>query len=86
MPDADPDTEYIKVTLARPVPAHGQARIVIVKTYKDQKSYHADGTAIVFERPLGVKRNKVVLPAGLRGRRAERALADSAPSRTGASR
>jgi len=35
-----------------------------VKTYKDQKSYHQDGTAIVFERPLGVKRNKVVLPAG----------------------
>ena len=64
MPDADPDTQYIKVTLARPVPAHGQARLVIVKTYKDQKSYHQDGTAIVFERPLGVKRNKVVLPAG----------------------
>jgi len=64
MPDADPDTQYIKVTLARPVPTHGQARLVIVKTYKDQKSYHQDGTAIVFERPLGVKRNKVVLPAG----------------------
>jgi hypothetical protein len=64
MPDADPDTEYIKVTLARPVPVHGGGRLVIVKTYKDTKSYHSDGKAIVFERPLGVRRNKIVLPAG----------------------
>ena len=35
MPDADLDTNYIKVTLARPVPEHGQGRVVIVKTYKD---------------------------------------------------
>jgi hypothetical protein len=64
MPDADLDTSFIKVTLARPVPANGQGRIVILKTYKDAKSYHLDGTAIVFSRPLGIKRNKVVLPAG----------------------
>jgi hypothetical protein len=63
-PDADPGTSYIKVTLARPVPAYGQARIVILKTYKDAKSYHVDGGAIVFSRPLGIKRNKVVLPPG----------------------
>lgn len=62
--DADPGTDYIKVTLARPVPARGQARIVILKTYKDAKSYHRDGSAIVFNRPLSVPRNKVVLPLG----------------------
>jgi len=64
MPDADEATEYIRVTLTSPVPQHGQARLLIVKTYKDAKSYHLDGNMLVFERPLGVKRNKVVLPAG----------------------
>ncbi|MGH8239080.1 MAG: hypothetical protein ACREXP_18960, partial [Steroidobacteraceae bacterium] len=62
--DADLDTNYIKVTLARPVPTNGKGRIVIVKTYEDAKSYFVDGKAIVFDRPLGVRRNKVVLPAG----------------------
>jgi hypothetical protein len=33
MPDADLETNYIKVTLARPVPEHGQGRVLIVKTY-----------------------------------------------------
>jgi hypothetical protein len=42
----------------------GQGRVVIVKTYKDAKSYFLEGNAIVFNRPLGVKRNKVVLPPG----------------------
>jgi hypothetical protein len=64
MPDADLDTDYIKVTLARPVPKNGQARLVILKTYEDRKSYHVDGRTIVFDRPLGIRRNKVVLPAG----------------------
>src|SRR5580698_8114311 len=64
MPDADLDTDYIKVTLARPVPQFGQGRVVIVKTYKDAKSYHLDGQTIVFDRPLGIRRNKVVLPPG----------------------
>ena len=64
MADADLDTEYIKVTLARPVPENGQGRILIVKTYKDAKSYFVDGKAIVFKRPLGIQRDKVVLPAG----------------------
>jgi hypothetical protein len=64
MPDADLATDYIKVTLARPVPEHGQSRIVILKTYKDAKSYYLDGKTIVFNRPLGIKRNKVVLPSG----------------------
>lgn len=64
MPDADVDIDYIKVTLARPVPKNGQARLVIVKTYEDRKSYYADGKVIVFERSLGIRRNKVVLPPG----------------------
>jgi hypothetical protein len=64
MAEADPATDYIKVTLARPVPEHGAGRMVIVKTYKDEKSYYREGEAIVFNRPLGVKRNKVVLPPG----------------------
>ena len=64
MPDADLDTDYIKVTLARPVPKNGQARLVIIKTYEDRKSYYVDGKTLVFDRSLGIRRNKVVLPAG----------------------
>jgi len=64
MADAQAATDYIKVTLARPVPENGQGRIVILKTYKDEKSYHPDGNGLVFDRPLGIKRNKVVLPPG----------------------
>lgn len=65
-PAADPDTEYIKVHLARPVPAGGEARLLIDKTYKDAKSYFRDGDAIVFDRSLGIRRNTIVLPAGYR--------------------
>lgn len=64
MSAADVATDYIRVTLARPVPEHGQARLVIMKTYKDPKSYFTEGAGIVFNRPLGIKRNKVVLPPG----------------------
>jgi hypothetical protein len=64
MPDADLATNYIKVALARPVPEHGLGRVLIVKTYQDAKSYYLDGKTLVFNRPLGIKRNKVVLPAG----------------------
>ena len=38
--------------------------MIILKTYKDEKSYYRDGDAIVFSRSLGIKRNSVVLPAG----------------------
>jgi hypothetical protein len=65
-PTADPDTEYIKVHLARPVPQGGEARLLIDKTYKDPKSYYRDGDAIVFDRSLGIRRNTIVLPAGYR--------------------
>jgi hypothetical protein len=64
MQDADPATDYIRVQLAAPVPEHGQARLLILKTYKDPKSYYLDGKTLIFDRPLGVKRNKIVLPPG----------------------
>ena len=65
--DADPATDYIRIHLARAVPAGGgQARVRIVKTYKDPKSYYREGTSIVFNRPLGITRNSVVLPSGYR--------------------
>ena len=61
-----PDTASFKfLHLARPVPSDGgQARIRIIKTYKDPKSYYKEGDAIVFNRGLGIRRNAVVLPAG----------------------
>ena len=62
--DADRDTSYIRVELARPVPDGGEARIRILKTYKDAKTYFREGDAIVFSRSLGIKRNAVVLPKG----------------------
>jgi hypothetical protein len=65
-PLADLETEWIKVHLARPVPAGGEARVVIDKTYKDDKSYFQRGDLIVFDRSLGIRRNAVVLPAGYR--------------------
>jgi hypothetical protein len=62
---ADPDTNYIKVFLPRAVPAGGgEVRLRIDKTYKDAKSYYRDADGIVFSRPLGIRRNAVVLPAG----------------------
>jgi hypothetical protein len=64
MADADVGANYIKVHLARPVPKDGQGRLIILKTYKDAKSYYREGDAIVFNRSLGIKRNSVVVPAG----------------------
>ncbi|HXJ03729.1 MAG TPA: hypothetical protein VNH65_01435 [Candidatus Acidoferrum sp.] len=64
MSGADADTNFIKISLARPVPPEGQGRILILKTYKDFKSYYREGDAFVFDRSLGIKRNKVVLPHG----------------------
>ncbi|HKS05281.1 MAG TPA: hypothetical protein VJR92_03125 [Gemmatimonadaceae bacterium] len=63
---AAPDTlqKYIRVTLARAVPADGEGRVLIDKTYYDTTSYYVQGDVIVFTRPLGIKRNAVVLPLG----------------------
>jgi hypothetical protein len=62
--NASLEGRYIRVELARPVPQGGEGRIRIIKTYKDPRSYFRDGNAIVFDRPLGIKRNAVVLPLG----------------------
>jgi hypothetical protein len=59
---ADLSTNYIRVELARPIAEGGEARLRILKTYRDAKSYFRDGEAIVFDRSLGIKRNAVVLP------------------------
>lgn len=56
--------EYLMVSLARPVPEGGQARLRIDKTYQDVNSYYTKDGTIVFDRSLGIKRNAVVLPEG----------------------
>ena len=56
---------YIRVALAHPVPADGgEARVLILKTYEDSLSYFTRGDTLVFTRPLGIKRNAIVLPRG----------------------
>lgn len=60
-PNAD---QYIQVTLAHPVPQHGEARVRIFKTYTDPASYRSDGTDLAFERSFGIQRNVIVLPRG----------------------
>lgn len=61
----DTSQTYIRVTLAKPVPPDGgEGRILIRKTYEDSASYYTRGDTIVFTRPLGIKRNAIVLPAG----------------------
>ena len=64
LPDAEPDMEFIRVALARPVPADGRGRLLIDKTYEDAASYFAEGDTLTFTRTLGVTRNAVTLPAG----------------------
>ena len=61
---ADSTSEYIRVRLLKPVPKDGETRVLIDKTYYDTTSYTVRGDTIVFNRPLGIKRNAVVLPSG----------------------
>jgi hypothetical protein len=56
------DAQFIRVHLPGPVPKGGQTRIRIIKTYTDAASYYLKDGQLVFERPLGIKRNVVVLP------------------------
>jgi hypothetical protein len=62
--NADSTAQFIRVHLAQPVPREGGARILIDKTYYDPKSYYEENGLLVFTRPLGIKRNAVVLPRG----------------------
>ncbi|MBI3759412.1 MAG: hypothetical protein HY269_06615, partial [Deltaproteobacteria bacterium] len=59
-----PEAQFIKVHLAHPVPALGEYRLRIDKTYKDKLSYYSEGDRIIFKRGLGIPRNSVVLPVG----------------------
>jgi hypothetical protein len=63
-PEADAETDYIRVTLPRPVPANGEVRIRIIKTYQDAKSYVAGGDTVAFIRVLSIKSNALLLPPG----------------------
>ena len=60
----NPTGKYIQVHLAHPVPARGEYRLAIIKTYRDDKSYYTEGESIVFKRALGIPRDSVVLPVG----------------------
>ena len=62
--EADVDGEYLKIQLAHLVANNSEYRLLIDKTYKDTDSYFTEGDRIVFSRPLGIKRNAVVLPKG----------------------
>jgi hypothetical protein len=65
VPSETPDnSEFIKVYLPGPVPKGGETRIRIFKTYTDAPSYTVMDGKLVFARPLGIKRNVVVLPKG----------------------
>jgi hypothetical protein len=58
------DQKYIRVKFAHPVPRNGEVRIRILKTYTDPPSYYEKGNTLVFDRPMGIKRNVVILPKG----------------------
>src|SRR4051794_20726987 len=47
LPDAAADTQFIRVALPRPVPAGGQVRLRIDKTYRDAASWFRDGNDAV---------------------------------------
>ncbi len=63
-PQTKDDAQFIKVYLPGPVPKGGETRIRIFKTYTDAPSYYLKDGQLIFDRPLGIKRNVVVLPAG----------------------
>lgn len=56
------DAQFIRVHLPGPVPKGGETRIRIIKTYTDAPSYFVKDGLLVFDRPLGIKRNVVLLP------------------------
>lgn len=58
------ESEFLRVKLAGPVPERAETRIRIFKTYTDPPSYYEKDGGFVFDRPLGIKRNVVILPKG----------------------
>jgi hypothetical protein len=63
-PSTADDAQFIRVHLPGPVPKGGETRIRILKTYTDAASYFVKDGQLVFARPMGIKRNVVVLPKG----------------------
>ena len=61
-PKTADDAQFIRVHLPAAVPKGGETRIRILKTYTDAASYYLKDGNLVFERPLGIKRNVVLLP------------------------
>jgi hypothetical protein len=60
---ATDDAQFLKVHLPGPVPKGGETRMRIYKTYTDAPSYSTKNGLLSFDRPLGIRRNVVVLPA-----------------------
>lgn len=60
----DPDTHTIHAVLPAPVPQGGIGRVLIYKTYKDERTYMMNGEDIVWVRSLSGYRLGVVLPKG----------------------
>ena len=63
-PETRDEQQFLKIYLREPVPKGGETRIRIFKTYTDAPSYGLKDGLLVFDRPMGIKRNMVVLPAG----------------------
>jgi len=62
--DAAPPGQYIKVTLARPVPQGGETRLRIIMTCTDAQTYVGKDDLLIFDRSTAGPRNAIVLPAG----------------------
>jgi hypothetical protein len=58
------DDHFLRVHLLKPVAKGSETRIRIYKTYTDAASYSEKDGALLWERPLGIKRNVVILPLG----------------------
>jgi len=58
------DARFLRIALPRPVPKGSETRIRIFKTYTDAGSYNETAAGLVFDRPLSIKRNLVILPKG----------------------
>lgn len=60
--DSADDDQFLRVHLLKPVAKGSETRIRIYKTYTDAASYSEKNGTLVWERPLGIKRNIVILP------------------------
>ena len=60
----DPSTHEIRAKLPIPVPEGGIGRVLIYKTYKDDRTYMMNGDDIVWVRSLSGYRLGVLLPRG----------------------